>query len=124
MIWEKEARGILPRNTVMAGNRLLEYTSKPENEPDIPGIRIIVPLNDRLTAVLDYQKYRLLDSLFCYDNDVVHECQEITKKIWLEMSYHTFTKKVPRLVVTALEDLKSTCNVCWINWRTAMFLLE
>lgn len=68
---EEQIPGLLPWNEVMSGTKLRLYKAKAESQPDVPDLKVAVPVNDRFRAAVDYPNYRLLKKSYGYEDDVV-----------------------------------------------------
>lgn len=67
-------------NDLTADNKLRWYELRPGRELDVPALRVVKPVNDRLTASIYYRNYRLLKESACYYDDVAHELHNKAKK--------------------------------------------
>lgn len=79
-ISEQQLPDLLPWNGVTLGTKPMWYNTKPGLELDIPGLRVIEPVDDRFAATVDYEYYCLLSKLSHYDDDIPHELHEIVKE--------------------------------------------
>lgn len=57
---------------------------------DAPGIRVAQPIDDRFTAAVNYQNYRLLNKASRDDDDISQALHKVAKKILIQMKYYNF----------------------------------
>lgn len=65
------------------------------------------PVNDRIGAAADYQNYRFLKKLDCFDEYVAHELHKMAKMIAVQMKDTIFSGKYPKSVISFFQELKS-----------------
>lgn len=95
-----------------------------EKELDVPGIKVIEPVNDHFEAEIDYQNYRLLKKTFRYDDNVAHELYKMAKKIAVYLKDRTFSGKELISVIAFLLEFKLACDACKMHESKAMWLLK
>lgn len=121
---EGQARNLPPWNDVTVGKTSMPYKSKPERELDVPGFKVIVPVNERLAAAVEYRYYLLLKKSSYFDDDATHERQNMAKKIVIQLKDGIFSGKNLMLIFAFLQELKSTCDVCRIHEHPAMCIFK
>lgn len=82
------------RDQVTMADRKSE-TNKPKTtkELDVPGLKVIEPINDRFASAVDCRNYRIIKSSSRNDNDQAHKLHKIVEKIAMEMKDRFFSKK-------------------------------
>lgn len=103
-----------------AGINSGKNTPKTAKELDVSGRRVIEPVNDRFTAVVDYWNYCLMKKSFCYDDDVAHELHKMVKKTAVQMKDHMVSGKTVTSVIAVLQDFKLACDARRTFEGTAM----
>lgn len=121
---KEQAFKLPPWNDVTVGNQSRPYKSKPGREPDVPGLRVVEPVNERFAAAFDYRNYRFFKKSSCYDHDIAHELHKMAKKIAAQMKHGTFSGKDPMSSNTFLKEFKSAWDTCRVHKGTAMCLLK
>lgn len=59
----------------MASSKSRRYTPQTERELNVPGLKVIGPVNDCFVATVDYRNYHLLKKPSGYAEDVAQELQ-------------------------------------------------
>lgn len=71
---------------MMGGTNHTRYRPKLGRELDVPGHKVIKPVNDHLAGTVDHRNYCLRKGSSRYDEDVTHNSPNMTKMIAVQMN--------------------------------------
>lgn len=111
-------------NEVMVGRESMWYTPNLKRELDIPCLKLIEPVNDRLATAVDYRNYCLLKNFSRYDDDVAHDLNKITNMIAVLMKDRICSEKDSISVIAFRQEFKSACAACKLHEGEALWLFK
>lgn len=118
----KKALKLSPWKEVRTGNKLRWCTQKPEKKLDVPGLKVIGPVNDRFVTAVENQNYGLLKKSSGQDYDVAHKPQKMAKWIAVQTNYRISSGKESILVIVFLQEFKSVGDACGIHKGAIIWL--
>lgn len=100
------------------------YKRKPERKLDLPGLRVVELVNDRIVTTLSYWRYGLLKKLYHYDNEFAQQLHYRVKRIRVQKQHRTISGKNPMSVSAFVEGCKSACDGCGLHEVAEMWRFE